>query len=394
MEKVENRFIVLMAFLMSLIALSIDAMLPALNHIRESLAVVNENDIQLVISTIFLGMSFGLMLYGPLSDSIGRKKPLYLGLSIFCVGSLISLLSHSIEVMLLGRFLQGFGASSCRVVSVAMIRDKFHGPAMGRVMSLIMMVFIVVPAVAPGLGQLIIYIGNWQSIFLVFIILAICGILLLRYTQDETLALDKRIPFSFSSIGNGIKETVSNGTSRGYTICAGLIFGAFVGYLSSAQQILQLQFNLGDSFSLYFGALALSIGVSSFINSKLIARFGMRNLSIISIASLNLLSIFYLVYIFSISTPVTLLSFVIYLGLSFLFIGILFGNLNTLAIAPLGHIAGVANSVISSFQTFISVSVGGVVGQLYNGTVIPLVGAFFLLSLISFIIIKFLTPSD
>ena len=359
MQKSEAPFIILMAFLMSLVALAIDAMLPALNQIGVDLNVKSPNDVQLVISTIFFGMSFGLLLYGPISDSYGRKKPLYFGIAIFILGSFLSLISKDMSLMLIGRFLQGFGAAACRVISIAMIRDRFSGDEMARVMSLIMILFIVVPALAPSVGQLILFVGDWRSIFLMFIILSALGFLFLRFKQEETLPVSKRRAFSLSVIFEGIKETLKNPVSRSYTVASGLIFGAFIGYISSAQQILQMQYKLGKSFPIYFGALALCIGFSSFVNSKLVKKLGMKKLSMISLISLAVLSFSYFFFLYLFDGSTGLAPFLIYIGLSFLFIGILFGNLNTLALEPLGHIAGTANSVISSIQTFISVGIGG-----------------------------------
>jgi DHA1 family bicyclomycin/chloramphenicol resistance-like MFS transporter len=372
---------------MSLVALAIDAMMPALAVMRESLGVVKENDIQLVISIVFLGMSFGLILYGPLSDAYGRKKALYLGISIFILGSLLSILINDFRIVLMGRFLQGFGAAACRVVSTALIRDKFKGAEMGKIMSLIMVIFIIVPALAPSVGQLILFFAPWQGIFVLFIVLGLLALFLLHFKQEETLPVEKRIPMSYRNILNGVLETLKNRKTRAYMIASGLIFGAFVGYLSSAQQILQVQFNLGKSFTIYFGILALFIGISSFINSKLVMRFGMEKLALFSLIGLGIVSGIYLVIIKFIFPDVEIYGFLSYLGISFLFVGILFGNLNTLAIEPLGHIAGTANSVISSIQTFLSVGIGGMVGHQYNGTVTPLVLSFFILSILSIITI-------
>ncbi|OIQ16418.1 MAG: Bcr/CflA family drug resistance efflux transporter [Bacteriovorax sp. MedPE-SWde] len=385
----QREFVALMALLMSLVALSIDAMLPALNQIGTSLGVANKNDSQLIISTVFLGMSFGLMLYGPLSDSFGRKKSIYLGVSIFIVGSFLSMLATNFTMMLVGRFLQGFGAASCRVVSVAMIRDQFSGREMGKIMSLIMIVFVMVPALAPSLGQLILIFSQWRTIFGVLIILGALGIIWLWKRQPETLLIENRVKFSFKTIFAGAKETLAHPTARGYTLAAGLGFGAFVGYLSSAQQILQGQYKVGDSFALYFGCLALAIGLSSFINSKLVMKLGMERLCKYALSLITLLSGAFYTFLFMTSGHPPLSFLIIYLALTFLCIGILFGNLNTLAVGPLGHIAGVANSVISSVQTLISVGFGALIGLSYDGTVIPLVQGFFFLGIASLLIVIF-----
>lgn len=388
MNTAKNQFIILMAFFMSLVALTIDAMLPALGDIRNSLAVVGPNDTQLIISFVFLGMASGMMFYGPISDSWGRKNTLFLGMVIYMIGCLFSLFSESLQLMLIGRILQGFGSAACRVVPLAMIRDRFSGVEMGKVMSLIMVFFVIVPALAPLIGQVILYFSDWRAIFALFILLSVIGSLFLNFKQEETLPLTKRIPFTVKAISSGIKETLTNKTSRAYMLAAGLTFGAFIAYLSSSQQILQVQYKVGDKFSIYFGGLALCIGFSSYVNSRLVGKYGMAPLSKVALLALGINSILYLLLMISSNGQTSLFLFMTYLAISFLFIGLLFSNLNTLAIEPLGHIAGVANSVISSIQTFISVIIGAFVGQMYDGNVYPLVASFLVLSLLSLLVIK------
>ena len=394
-----KEFISLMALLMSLVALTIDAMLPALSQIGDDLNVTNPNDVQLVVSTVFLGMALGLMLYGPISDSYGRKRAIYLGIVIFLVGSLIASLSTNFTLMLVGRVIQGFGAAACRVVTLAMIRDNFSGKEMGRVMSLIMMIFIMVPALAPSLGQLVLLVAEWRVIFWLIFLLALAGLLWLYFRQEETLNEDSRIPFSFENIISGVRETLKNPFTRGYTIASGLMFGAFVGYLSTAQQILQVQYQLGDLFSLYFGCLALAIGCSSFANSHLVMRYPMETLCLVSLSVLSVISLAFYGYIEfyllsshngGAATQPTLFALMVYLAAVFFCFGILFGNFNTLAVHPLGHIAGVATSVISSVQTLISVAIGGLIGQCYDGTVQPLVFGFLACGILTLSITSYL----
>ncbi len=376
-------FISLMAVLMSLVALAIDAVLPALTHIGESLGVESANSTQLIITVFFIGMSFGQMIYGPISDSFGRKKALYLGMCIFLLGSVVSLVSITFTSMLIGRACQGFGISSCRVISLAMIRDKFEGREMARIMSLIMVFFIMVPAVAPSLGQVILFYADWRAIFFLVVVVAVIGFFWLFFRQGETLAKEKRLPFLPTTIVAGIVETLKHPLSRSYMLAAGIIFGAFIGYLSSAPQILQIQYGLGEAFSLYFGGLAVAIGISSFFTSKLVMRFGMEKLSFFALILLSLTSLLFFLYAYSVSGHPPLFIFMAYLTVAFFCFGVLFGGFNTLAVQPLGHIAGVATSVISSVQTMVSVAVGGLVGQCYNGTVLPLVLGFFLCGLTS-----------
>lgn len=380
-------FITLMAMLMSFIALSIDAMLPALGLIGADLHVSNPNDVQFVISSIFLGMGFGLMFFGPFSDSFGRKPAIYLGMIIFAFGCLVSIFSTSFEIMLIGRIFQGLGAASCRVITLAMIRDRFEGNEMAKIMSLVMIFFILVPALAPSIGQAIILFTNWRMIFVLILSLGAICMIWLTFGVNETLKKENRLPFKFKTITHGIKETCLNKTSRGYTLSAGLIFGAFIGYLSSSQQILQVQYDLGKLFSIAFGFLALSVGLASFANSRWVEKLGMvylckKALSFLVGAAL----IFLPVSLFFHGKPPFLL-FMLYLMITFFCFGILIGNFNALAIQPLGHIAGVANSVISSFQTLLSVLLGGTLGALYNGTIIPLVSGFLVLGTLSLILV-------
>ena len=384
-----TEFITLMAMLMSLMALAIDAMLPALDLIGLSLGVENPNDNQLIISSLFLGMAMGLMLYGPISDSYGRKITLYLGVSIFLIGDVISILSDDFSLMIIGRLCQGFGAAACRVITIAMIRDRFDGPKMAKVMSLIMMVFIMVPVLAPSVGQVILLFASWRAIFLLLLAFALIGVIWLHLRQPETLAIEKRLPFSLRVIGQGISETLKHPQSRTYTIAAGIMFGAFIGYLSSAQQILQIQYQLDSTFSLYFGFLALAIGMASFANSKLVMIFSMEKLCVIALSLISLLSLLFFFYASSYNGQPPLVALMSYLSLTFFCLGILFGNFNTLALHPLGHIAGVATSVISTLQTLLSVMVGYVVGQAYDGGVLPLVTGFLICGAITLLLMAY-----
>ncbi|PCJ39914.1 MAG: Bcr/CflA family drug resistance efflux transporter [Moraxellaceae bacterium] len=380
-----TEFIWLMALLMSLIALAIDAMLPAFDQIGSDLGVSNANDIQLIIATVFFGMAMGLMIYGPLSDAYGRKRVIYLGISIFLIGTLISGLATDFNLLLVGRIIQGFGAAACRVVTMAMIRDKFSGREMGRIMSLVMVIFMLVPALAPALGQVILLFADWRAIFWFMFVLGVACFVWMALRQPETLDEAKRIPFSIANVTSGILETWRHPQSRGYTIAAGLVFGAFVGYLSSAQQILQVQYQVGDMFAVYFGLLALSIGLSSYSNSRLVMKYSMETLCMASLIAITILSSLFYAYAHSVAGHPPLGLLITYLATTFFCFGLLFGNYGALAVQPLGHIAGVATSVISSIQTFISVIVGGFVGYMYDGTVEPLVLGFLVCSVVTVI---------
>ena len=274
-----GEFVALMAFSMSMVALSIDAMLPAFPDMARDLQVSGANDIQLVISLLFTGLAFGQLFYGPLSDSIGRKPAIYLGFVLFILGSLLSMLSTDFHVMLAGRLLQGIGAAGPRTVTVALIRDRFHGSDMARVMSFIMTVFILVPIFAPALGQLILLFAGWRTIFAAFVLLAVVAMVWLGLRQTETLDVDRRKPFTLRNVAEAFLVVISNRVTVVYTLVAGCVSGAFLSYLNTSQQIFQVQYGLGLKFPLYFAILAVAVGFASLLNGRLVMRLGMHALA-------------------------------------------------------------------------------------------------------------------
>ena len=375
-----------MAVLMSVTALSVDAMIPALGQMSLDLAVTDANAIQLVISSIFFGMAFGLMIYGPLADSVGRKKSIYLGISIFLLGTLICIFATSLNAMLLGRAIQGFGSASCRVVTLAIIRDKYEGREMAKIMSLIMMVFIMVPALAPLLGQGILLFATWQAIFWFIFIFAFVGMTWMHFRQRETLAPENVRTFSFQSFFSGMIETVKHPISLGYTISAGVMFGAFVSYLSSAQQIMEIQYKLGHLFPAYFGLLAIAYGFSSFLNAKLLIKFTMEQVCKTFLSLQVVISLGFLTYSIASGGDLPFNLFYSYMLATFFCLGSLFGNFSSMALQPFGHMAGLSTSVISALQTLIAVLVGSLIGQQYNGTVQPMIAGFFVCGVITLIL--------
>ncbi|MFA9420776.1 MAG: multidrug effflux MFS transporter [Gammaproteobacteria bacterium] len=376
-----TEFVVLMAFIISLVALSIDAMLPALPEIATDLAFERPNDGQFIISMLFVGMGFGQIVFGPLSDSIGRKPAINIGFLVFIIGCLVSIFARDFNDMMLGRLLQGLGAAGPRVVATALVRDCYKGREMARVMSFVMTIFILVPVIAPAIGQVIIAYLDWHSIFILFLILAIIALTWFSIRQPETLPKDRRIRFSVTQMISDIKTIVSIPAAIGYTITMGFIFGAFVGYLSSSQQIFQVQYALGNQFPVYFGVLAASIGLASLLNSQMVMRFGMRRLSYVAMISIAVLSPIFMLIVQHYQGHPPLPMLMGYLLGVFFFMGILFGNLNALAMEPLGHIAGLGAAVVGSVSTLIAVVFGVLIAAAYDGTIIPLVIGFAVLSI-------------
>jgi len=376
-------FVTLMALLTSLVALSIDAMLPALPVIGTSLGVADPNDNQYVITTFFFGFAVGQLFYGPISDSTGRKPAIYAGLVLFIIGGIISTLAPNFALMLFGRVLQGFGAAGPRTVTIAMIRDQYEGRAMARVMSFVMAIFIIIPVIAPTIGQGALMLAGWRSIFAVILALALICFVWLARRQPETLPSGSRTTLSVGGVARDMAEACKDRVVLSYIIAGGLIFGAFVSYLVTSQQIFDEVYGLADWFPLLFAALAVTIGLSTLTNAQMVMRFGMRALSTKALVIMAILSVAFLGVGFAYGGKPPLWQFMVYAMATFFCIGILFGNLMALAMRPLGHIAGSGAAVVGATTTLISLFLGGVIGQAFNGTILPLVGGFALLSIMS-----------
>jgi DHA1 family bicyclomycin/chloramphenicol resistance-like MFS transporter len=373
-------FVALMATLTALAALSIDMVLPALPAIGASLGVARPNDNQLIVSLLFLGFGVGQLFYGPLSDAVGRRPVAFVGLALFSAGCVMSLMARSVPMMLAGRFLQGIGVAGPRTITIALVRDRFEGREMARVMSLITMVFILVPVVAPAIGQAVLALSGWRAIFGVYLAMSLVATVWFAVRQEETLPGERRMPLAPGRIAAAARDVVSHRQSFGYTVASGLIFGALLGYLTSAQQILQQQYALGPRFPLYFAMVAIAIGAASFVNANLVMRYGMHALSNWSLRGICLISIVYAAVAGVSSGQPPLWSLMAYLVASFFGIGLLFGNLNALAMQPLGHIAGTGAAIVGATSMLISLVLGTWIGQSYNGTVLPLVVGFAVLS--------------
>lgn len=374
-------FIAMMASFMASVAISIDAMLPALEVMGRDLGVSEVNHTQYIIVLIFAGMAVGQLIAGPLSDAIGRKKILYLGLSLYAIGSVVSMLAPSMTVMLAGRLLQGLGVAGPYVSAVAIIRDKYSGADMARIMSLVMMIFVIVPSLAPALGQLIMFVASWRAIFAFFFVAAVGIATWVYFGLEETLPPAKRIRLRALDIALGFREVFASRVTSGYMICMGLAFGSFMGYLNSTRQIFQDLFNTGEWFSAYFGGLALVFGASSLFNARIVQKHGMRRLCRSAVTAVIGASLCYLVYRFVFGDQ--LIVFLAYVSVLYFAMGLMFGNLNAIAMEPMGHIAGIASAVIGATSSVISLSLGTLIGQMYDGTLVPVATGFSVLGVVS-----------
>lgn len=381
-------FVALMAFTMALVALSVDAMLPAFPEMGRDLLVDNVNDVQLVISVLFTGLALGQPFFGPLSDTTGRKPAMYAGFVVFILGTLLCMLAVDFHIMLAGRLLQGLGAAGPRVVAIALIRDRFKGSAMARVMSFIMTVFILVPIFAPALGQVVLLFAGWRAIFGTLMGLGLATMLWIALRQPETLPAHQRLPFTLRKIRSAFLVVFRNRQTMIYTLITGCISGAFFGYLNVCQQIFQVQYGLGTMFPAYFAFLAMSVGAASLLNSSMVMRLGMHTLAKGSLYLMMVLSwLFFCLNSLTAGHPPLWLFMINFLAL-FFSIGVLFGNLNAIAMEPLGHVAGTGAAVIGSISTLLAVVLGYAIGHAYDGTLFPMAIGFAGLTTISVLLTR------
>ena len=383
--KLKLEFIAIMALLMSLVALSIDGILPALAVIGTDLGVTDTQKHQLLITMIFLGLGFGQLIFGPLSDSYGRKPIIYVGFLVFAIASIICVNTNSYEVLIAGRILQGIGLASPRTLSIAMIRDSYEGDYMAKVMSFIVMIFILIPIIAPTLGQYLMLTYNWQTIFNVQLGLGILVLFWFWKRQPETLAVSKRIPFRTATLSSGFIEFFKHKQAVAFTLISGFITGSFMVYLSTTQHIFEIQYDLGEDFPLIFASLAIGVGFATYLNGVYVVRIGMKRIALVSLAAYCLSALLYVVLFFNVSNPplwVLLTFFVI----QFIAVGFLFGNLRALAMQPIGHIAGVGAAINGFISTVMGVLIASGIGVYVTTTAWPLFLGFSVCGMVSMVI--------
>ena len=337
-HKAGAAFIARMALISSLTALSIDMMLPAFPEISHTLQVNNTNNLQLLIILFMFGMFFGELIFGPLSDAIGRKKALVISVAIYCIGTLAAMFATSIEILLLGRVVQGIGVSGPKIISRAMIRDQFEGSRMARVMSFVMTLFVFIPMVAPALGQLILSFSSWRGIFVFFLVMAVIATTWIMVDQPETLPVEKRKPIKRKILMHNISLILGNMNVMFYTATAGLTFGIFLLYLSTSQIMFQQMYSTGDNFVLFYALLATGFGIAALLNSKLVMKYGMYRLCVAGTIGLIGIGGFFLVT--STNGVPEFIYFMMGCYALMFCVGLLFSNLSSLAMQPLGNMAG------------------------------------------------------
>ena len=384
----QGEFVALIAALFATIAISIDAMLPALPEIAATLSPDVPNRAQLVVTSFVFGMGFGTLFAGPLSDAFGRKPVIMLSAGIYVVAAIACYVAPTLETLLIARLVMGIGAAGPRTVSIAMVRDLFAGREMARIMSFVMMVFTLIPAVAPLMGQGIIALAGWKAIFLVYVAFAAIVMTWMSLRQPETLAVAARRPLTAALLLGAVRELFSHRIVMVSLVAQTLTLASLFATLSSMQGIFEVRFDRASSFPLWFGFIALISVAGSVINARVVVRVGMRRILNATYAAVLGLSVVLLAMIWGDVMP-EVLAFPAHLLWSialFAMMGLSMGNLNALAMEPVGHIAGLASSVISAIATVGSVILAVPVGQAFDGTVVPLmagVAVFIGLSLVA-----------
>ncbi|ABF54094.1 multidrug effflux MFS transporter [Sphingopyxis alaskensis] len=375
----DREMVVMMAMVMALNALAIDSMLPALPAIGEALGVAVANDRQYVISIYLLGIGFGSLIYGPLSDRFGRKGVLvpalfaYLALSIGCG------LATSFEMLLALRFVHGLVSAALGVIVVAVIRDLFVGDAMAKRLSLIFLVFMIVPIIAPTLGAGVAALAGWRAIFVVLAVMSVAMLLWLRRLPETLDAADVR-PLDLKTMAAGWATVTRHRRAAGYMIASGTMQGALYGYLNSSEQIIGEVFDARSLFPLIFACVAIGIAIANFSNAAIVERFGARRVSQSAVFAFMATSILQIVA--ALSGAETLGMFTALMMVNVGLIGFIGSNFGSIAMEDFGHMAGVASSYQSFAKTLLAAVVGAAIGQQYDGTTLPLAYAFLMCAIV------------
>ena len=376
----EKEFIALFALMMSLTALSMDAVLPAFPDITQAFNITDYHQTQWIVSGLVFGMVFGEIIFGPLSDAIGRRKTILIGVSIYLLGTVIAMTAQSLPILLLGRVVQGIGVAGPKIASRALVRDLYKGAAMARIMSYVMVIFILVPMLAPWFGQKVMLLGGWRWIFVAFLVQATIATLWLILRQGETLPKEKRQSFQPARLIRDARSIFKRIDVVCYIAITGCVFSGLLLYLGIAQSIFQDVYHTGEDFPLYFALLSCGAGVASFTNGSIVMRLGMALLVKVALCLLAATALVMLVSSF-IYQGVPPLWLFLSLGILVFFCqGLLFGNINAMAMEPLGRTAGLGAAIVSASSSLIGAVLSSLVGLFYHESVTPLACGFLIFS--------------
>ena len=369
----QGEFIALMGMVMATVAFSIDAMLPALAEIGTELSPQDLNRAQLMITSFVLGMGLGTFVTGPLSDAFGRKAVMLMGAGVYLVATLAAWVADSLTWMLAARVVMGMGAAGPRVVAMAMIRDLYAGREMAKIVSFVLLVFSLIPALAPTLGYFIMSAFGWRAIFPTFAVFVIVVSIWLMLRQPETLQPENRRPLSLRAIKDATAEMFAHPTARLSIFVQTLTLGMLFTVLSVTQQVFDVTFDQGAHFHLWFGGIAVCAASASFLNARIVVRLGMRAIiKGIYIAQIAMTVAMILITLMQPPYVIAFGTYVVWITGSFFQVGLTIGNLNALAMEEMGHIAGLAASVIAAVSTVGAVFLAAPIAIMFDGTPLPM----------------------
>jgi MFS transporter, DHA1 family, multidrug resistance protein len=377
----KKEYIALISQIMALNALALDIMLPAFPQIGAGLRISNSNDIQFVLTAYLIGFGVGQLLLGPISDRYGRRIPLLIGLGLYVLAAIAAAFSPGFATLIALRLVQGLGAAATRIIAIAAVRDTFSGRAMAEVMSLVFMVFMVVPIIAPAMGQVIVLIGPWQWIFAAMAVVGL-GVMAWAFLRlPETLAPENRRPLTVSAVTGGFVIVFSNRVAMMYGLAPSILFGALFGFLNTAQPIYGEIYRLGPLFPVAFASVGVVMAISALINSRIVGRFGMRPVSHGALVGFTGLSGIWLVW--SLIAPIPFWPFLALMASIMFLFGLIATNFNAMSMDPLGKVAGTASSVFGFIQTAGGAVLGALIGTMFDGTTVWVGAGYFTFGLIA-----------
>jgi DHA1 family bicyclomycin/chloramphenicol resistance-like MFS transporter len=374
-----REFIALIALIMATVALAIDSMIPALPAIGETFGVAHNNDRQFVIGAFMLGFGISQFFAGTLSDRFGRRPVLLISVGFYVIFSLAAAFAPSFELLILARIAQGAGAAGGRVLVVSIVRDRYVGRQMARVMSLAVIIFMAAPVLAPSIGQLILLIAPWRWIFVALAAIGVVIALWAGLRLPETLAADRRVGISPARLRQSYAIVLKDRQSNGYTLATAFISGALMSFLHSVQQVFEDVFHAPELLAITFGGVAATMAIGSLINSRLVVRLGMRFIGHWALLGFTLLGGLHLAV--ALSGYETVLSFTLIQAVTMGCFGLAAANFGALAMEHVGEVAGTASSLQGAFSTIVGAGIGVIVGQQFDGTTVPLYTGFFLCGL-------------
>ncbi len=383
-----REFVGIVALMMAVTAMSIDNLLPAFPAIHERFGIDDPNRLQLLVYLYMFGFGIGQIVYGPLSDALGRRKVFLASLAIYLAACLMAMVSQSFEWLLAARIIQGIGAAGGRVLSLAIVRDRYVGRAMASVMSLVMMVFLIVPMIAPAIGQVMLLFGSWVWVFVSMLVLGGITALWFGLRMPDTLQPENRRPLSLSAMREALGITLASRATIGYGTALGLMVGCIMGYVGSAEQLFDVGlYKLGVWFPAAFGIVAAAMGSSTFINARLVGRLGMHFLSHAGLVAFIAVALAQVMIGLAWQGHPPLWLFLTILCCNQFLISFTMPNFQALAMVPVGAVAGTASSFLGFYTTLLGAFCGAVIGQAFDGTTLPVSIGYVVLSGLSLLVV-------